>query len=442
MHDIKYIRQNPEEFSRKMERRGFSDISNKILELDKQRKSSVGELQKVQEESNKLAKMIGQLMAQGKKEEAQQYIAKSKEVKAQLQKLKDQQDKTNDINSEVNRNISDQENDELYNFLASIPNILDDEVPEGANEEDNIEIKKWSEPKDFNFEPKQHFDIGEDLGILDFEKTAKISGARFATLFGNLARLERALASFMIDHAVENYDYLEATPPTLVRPHSMFGTSQLPKFAEDSFKIENGEYFLIPTGEVPLTNLVRDQILEEKQLPLRYTCYSQCFRSEAGSAGKDTRGLIRMHQFGKVELVSITKPQDSKNEHERLLNCAEEILQKLDIAYRIVLLCSGDTGFGSNKTYDIEVFLPGQNKYREISSCSNFLDFQARRMNARYRKESDDKLEFVHTLNGSSLALGRTLVAILENYQNQDGSVDIPECLNGYMGGIKKLQNN
>lgn len=438
MHNIKYIRSNPEEFDNKMARRGFEGLSKKILELDSARKESVGSLQELQEESNRLAKQIGELMAQGKREEAQDVIAKSKEVKAKLQAAKDSgknEDKGSD-NSDSENN-----NDELTNFLLTIPNIMADDVPDGKDEDDNVEVKTWGTPREFNFEPKAHYDLGEELNLLDFEDTAKISGARFATSFGNISRLSRALANFMIDNAVNNFGYLEASPPYLVKAPALVGTSQLPKFEEDLFKTEEG-FYLIPTAEVPLTNLVRESILEEKQLPLRYTAFTPCFRSEAGSAGRDTRGLIRMHQFDKVELVSITKPEDSHTEHERLSSCAESILEQLELPYRKVVLCSGDTGFGSNKTYDLEVFLPAQGKYREISSCSNCLDFQSRRMNARMRRNDSGKIEFVHTLNGSALAVGRTLVAIMENYQNEDGSITVPEVLRGYMNGLEKIEVN
>lgn len=427
MHDIKYIRSNPDEFDKRMQRRGVSGLSAKILDLDKQRRSSVGSLQELQEESNRLAKQIGELMGQGKKDEAQEIIAKSKEVKEKLQAAKDSSESE-----------SSETDDELNDFLLTIPNFLSDDVPDGADEDYNKEIKKWGEPKSFSFEPKPHFELGERLDILDFENTAKISGARFATLYGGLSKLSRALASFMLDNAIDN-GYLETSPPYLVKAPALTGTSQLPKFEEDLFKTEEG-FYLIPTAEVPLTNLIRERILEEKEFPLRFTAYTPCFRSEAGSAGKDTRGLIRMHQFDKVELVSIVKPEDSHDEHERLTSCAEAVLEKLELPYRRVVLCSGDTGFGSNKTYDLEVFLPSQKKYREISSCSNFLDFQSRRMNARMRKEDSGKMEFVHTLNGSALAVGRALVAVMENYQNEDGSISVPDALKSYMGGIEKIE--
>jgi seryl-tRNA synthetase len=430
MHDIKYIRQNPEVFDKEMARRKLEPISAKILELDKQQRSGKSSLQTLQEEANKIAKQIGEFVAKGMKDEAEKAKEKSKELKQKLQEAK---------NAENNNSGEESENLELQNLLATLPNILDESVPNGVDENDNLEVRKWGEPKKFSFTPKAHFEIGEDLNILDFEKTAKISGARFASMFGNLAKLERALASFMIDNAVNNFGYTEAKVPFLVKDNAAFGTGQLPKFEEDLFKTKEG-FYLIPTAEVPVTNLIREQILNEGKLPLRFTALTECFRSEAGSAGKDTRGLVRMHQFAKVELVSITTPEKSSEEHERLTNCAEDSLRKLDLPYRVISLCNGDIGFGSAKTYDIEVFLPAQNKYREISSCSNFKAFQARRMMARYRQKSSEKVDFVHTLNGSALAVGRTIVAILENYQNQDGSVNIPEILQNYMGGIKKLE--
>ena len=427
MHDIKYIRNNPAEFDKHLARRGLKPLSAKIIELDKSRRGGIAELQTLQEEANKLAKQIGEMMSSGKKAEAAPLMERSKEIKAQLAAAKAAQDSGE----------GEGENAALNELLSTIPNILDESVPDGKDETQNKEVKKFGEPKKFSFEPKAHFDIGEDLNLLDFEKTAKISGARFASTFGDLARLERALAAFMIDIATKEFGYLEASVPYIVKAPAAFGTGQLPKFEEDLFKTTN-DFYLVPTAEIPVTNLVREAILEEKQLPLRYTAYTPCFRSEAGSAGKDTRGLIRMHQFSKVEVVSITAPEKSVEEHERLTSCAETVLKKLQIPYRVICLCSGDTGFGSSKTYDLEAWLPAQKTYREISSCSNFKDFQARRMNARFRR-NDGKIDFVHTLNGSSLAVGRTIVAILENYQQADGSVEIPEVLINYMGGVKKL---
>lgn len=426
MHDIKYIRSNPAEFDKQLSRRKLSALSAKILEIDSKRRSGINETQSLQEEANKLAKQIGELMASGKKAEAAPLMERSKEIKAKLQEIKNAAES------------GEGDNKELSDFLATIPNILDESVPDGKDENDNVEVRKWGEIKKFSFTPQAHFDVGENLELMDFERTAKISGSRFASIFGNLARLERALAAFMIDVATKEFGYLEASVPYLVKPNAVYGTSQLPKFEEDFFKTTN-DFYLISTSEISLTNLVRESILEEKQLPLRYTAFSPCFRSEAGSAGKDTRGYIRMHQFSKVELVSITAPKNSKEEHERMTSCAETVLKKLGLPYRVSLLCAGDTGFGSSKTYDLEVWLPSQNTYREISSCSNMKDFQARRMMARFRND-DGKIDFVHTLNGSSLAVGRTIVAILENYQQADGTVEIPEILISYMGGIKRLE--
>ncbi len=424
MHDIKYIRQNAAEFDKKLARRGLSAISAKILELDAKNRGNIASAQNLQEEANKLAKQVGELMAAGKKDEAAPLLARSKELKAQIQQAKDSAPE-------------ESENKELTELLATIPNLLDDSVPDGKDESANVEVKKVGTPPKFSFEPKAHFDIGEDLNLLDFDRAAKISGARFAVTYGDLAKLERALAAFMLDVAMKEFGYTETTVPFLVKAPAAYGTGNLPKFEEDLFKTTN-DFYLIPTAEIPVTNLVREEIVEEKKLPLRYTAYTPCFRSEAGSAGKDTRGLIRMHQFSKVEVVSMVKPENSTAEHERLLSCAETVLQKLGLAYRVITLCSGDTGFGSSKTYDIEVWLPAQNTYREISSCSNFKDFQARRMNARFRRDNG-KVEFLHTLNGSSLAVGRTIVAILENYQQADGSVLLPEILKNYMGGVTKL---
>lgn len=427
MHDIKYIRKDPEGFDKAMKRRGLEGLSAKILEIDKSSRSEIGAMQTLQEEANKNAKQIGEFMAKGMKDEAEAAKTRSKELKQKIQDLKNKQS-----------DEGEESNSELKNILSTIPNILADDVPDGKDENDNKELRKVGTPKSFNFEAQAHFDIGEKLNLLDFEQTAKISGARFASIFGNLARLERALAAFMIDNAAE-FGYTECNVPYLVRDNAAFGTGQLPKFEEDLFKTTTGHY-LVPTAEIPVTNLVADRILKEEILPLRLTAYTPCFRSEAGSAGKDTRGLIRMHQFSKVEVVSITKPEESESEHERLTACSEKVLQKLDLAYRVMVLCSGDTGFGSSKTHDVEVFLPAQKKYREISSCSNFKSFQARRMGAKYRDSKSGNLEFVHTLNGSALAVGRTIVAILENYQNSDGTVTIPDALLNYMGGVKKLE--
>jgi seryl-tRNA synthetase len=429
MHNIKAIRKNPEAFDTALAKRGLAPLSAKILELDKEKRGEQHNLQNLQSEANKLAKQVGELMAKGQRDEAAPLLARSKELKERIAELKKQQEEG------ATETSTDDANDKVTEALEVIPNLLADDVPIGKDENDNIEIKVVGKKPEFKFTPKQHFDLGEELGLLDFEQAAKISGSRFAILKGQLSRLERALANFMLDNAA-NHGYVEHTVPYLVKADALYGTSQLPKFEEDLFKTTDNRY-LIPTAEVSLTNLVREKILNAEELPLRLTSYTPCFRSEAGSAGKDTRGLIRQHQFSKVELVSITKPEDSKAEHERMLSIAESVLQALCLHYRVVLLCSGDTGFGSQKTYDIEVWLPGQNAFREISSCSNCGDFQARRMNARYRAE--DGNEFVHTLNGSALAVGRTIVAILENYQNEDGTTSVPEKLIPYMNGISKI---
>jgi seryl-tRNA synthetase len=355
--------------------------------------------------------------------------------------------------------------EQMKTLLSGIPNMLASDVPEGMDETENVELRRWGAPRDFRqegFEPKQHFEIGEALGLMDFETAAKISGARFTVLKGGLARLERALGQFMLDVQTGEHGYTEVNPPLLVRDHAMFGTAQLPKFEEDQFwavsgellaardeermsyldlvaRIRNDRLGMIPTAEVPLTNLVRESILAEADLPYRFTALTPCFRAEAGAAGKDTRGMIRQHQFYKVEMVSITTPDQSPAEHERMTNCAEEILKRLGLPYRVVVLCSGDTGFASRKTYDIEVWLPGQNAYREISSCSNCGDFQARRMQARYRPKDAKDLQFVHTLNGSGLAVGRTLIAVIENYQEEDGGIRVPDALLPYMGGLHRV---
>ncbi|NDF13100.1 MAG: serine--tRNA ligase [Proteobacteria bacterium] len=418
MHDIKAIRANPAEFDAALKRRGFAALSEAILSADKDARGNINSLQTLQEEANKLAKEIGLLKSQKQNADAQ--LARSKELKEKIAKLKDSQAEDGD------------ENEALVAMLEGLPNILSADVPDGKDESDNKEIKRIGAPRVFDFTPKDHTDIGEGLKQIDFEAAAKISGARFVVLKNQIAKLERALANFMLDVHTGEYGYMEVSPPLLVRDHAMYGTGQLPKFAEDSFATTDG-FRLISTSEISLTNLVRDTILEENFSPLRFTAYTPCFRSEAGSAGKDTRGMIRMHQFSKVELVSVVKAEESVAEHERMLGCAESILERLKLPYRVMLLCSKDTGFSAKKTYDIEVWLPAQNTYREISSCSNCGDFQARRMKARYR--TDKGTQFVHTLNGSGLAVGRTLIAVLENYQQKDGSVEIPEVLRPYMNG-------
>jgi seryl-tRNA synthetase len=426
MHDIKFIRKNPDAFDAALKRRGLAPQAAALLKLDEGARGDKTALQDLQTRMNTLAKKIGELKSKG--ENADAVIAESKDIKAKLAELKKQQEEGGD----------DATNSALDDALLGLPNLLAGDVPEGAGEQDNKEIRKAGAPPKFSFAPKDHAALGEALGMMDFEQTAKISGSRFVTLKGKLARLERALASFMLDVHTKEFGFEETSPPLLVREASVKGTGQLPKFEEDLFKTTDGRY-LIPTSEVSLTNLVQDSIVEGSTLPRRYTAYTPCFRSEAGSAGKDTRGMIRLHQFNKVEMVSITRPEESDKEHERMTNCAEQILKRLGLAYRVMLLCSRDTGFSARKTYDLEVWLPGQNTYREISSCSNCGDFQARRMKARFKDGEGAAPQFVHTLNGSGLAVGRTLIAILENYQEADGSITIPPALVPYMDGEKKI---
>jgi seryl-tRNA synthetase len=421
MHDIKWIRENPEAFDAALKKRGLAPMSAEILVLDEERRAAMTKTQELQARRNELAKQAGQAKAKG--QDAEPLFAESREVGAQLKAMEE----------------ALAGDDPLKVKLEAIPNVLDEDVPVGADESGNVEVKHEGQKRTLTFAAKEHFDLGEALGQMDFETAAKMSGARFVLLSGALARMERALASFMLDQHTQKFGYTEIVPPYMVRDNAAYGTGQLPKFEEDLFKTTNG-YYLIPTAEIPLTNIVADDILEAEELPRRYTAYTPCFRSEAGSAGRDTRGMIRQHQFSKVELVSIVPPEMAKAEHERMLSAAENILQKLGLHYRVMLLCSGDTGFGAQKTYDIEVWLPGQGAYREISSCSNFGAFQARRMKARYRPVKGEKrTEFVHTLNGSGLAIGRTMVAILENYQQEDGSITIPEALVPYMGGMTKI---
>lgn len=420
MHDIRYIREHPDAFDAAMDKRGLGPQARHILALDEERRRLITERSELQARRNQLAKEIGQKKKAG--EDADTLMAESKEVNQRIKTLDSQLEDESGVDK----------------ALAGLPNILDEDVPDGADESDNTLIRRHGQPTALSHSPAQHFDIGEALGIMDFERAATISGSRFVILRGALARMERALASLMLDIHTQQFGYEEIVPPILVRDQAMFGTGQLPKFAEDSFVTTDG-YWLIPTAEVPLTNLVAESIVEKSALPMRVCAYTPCFRSEAGAAGKDTRGMIRQHQFSKVELVSATLPEDSADEHERMLSAAETVLQTLDLPYRTMLLCSGDTGFGSQKTYDIEVWLPGQQAYREISSCSNFGAFQARRMRARFRREAEARPEFLHTLNGSGLALGRTMIAILENYQQANGSVTIPEALVPYMGGVREI---
>jgi seryl-tRNA synthetase len=481
MYDIKWIRENAEVFDRGLKRRGLEPLAKKLLALDDKRRTAIAKSQEAQERRNALSKEIGAAMKAGD-------AARVETLKAEVAAVKRIWDAGFDESETAAA---------LREALSEIPNIPLDEVPDGADANDNVELRRVGELRVMGFQAKEHFDVGEALGLMDFETAARISGARFVVLKGALARLERALSQFMLDLHTNERGYMEVNPPLLVRNSAMFGTAQLPKFEGDQFftdpripvaqwredlrrhieraklnsapgdtegainkaaenailadvfataeptgdaEIMKGKRLgLIPTAEVPLTNLVREKILDEKELPLRFTACTPCFRAEAGAAGKDTRGMIRQHQFTKVELVSITTPENSLAEHDRMLLCAEEVLKRLKLPYRAVTLCTGDMGFASQKTYDIEVWLPGQNRYREISSVSVCGDFQARRMNARYRA-SDGKPHFVHTLNGSGVAVGRALVAVLENYQNEDGSVTVPEALRVYMGGIDTIE--
>ncbi len=416
MHDIKFIRDNPEAFDQGLAKRGLTAQAAGLIALDDTRRGLIARLQALQERRNAASKEIGQAMGKGDK-------AKAEEIKAEVARIKEGMPAEEEALKAAEA--------KLHETLAAIPNIPGDDVPLGPDETANVEIRRVGEPRRLN-SAKQHFEIGEALGLMDFETAAKISGARFVVLKGQLARLERALGSFMVDLHTREHGYTEVAPPLIVRDETMFGTAQLPKFAEDQFHTTDGRW-LIPTAEVSLTNLVRESLLEEDVLPLRVTAWTPCFRAEAGAAGRDTRGMIRQHQFAKVELVSITTPEQSGDEHERMTRCAEEVLKRLDLPYRTMALSTGDMGFAARKTYDIEVWLPGQNTYREISSCSVCGEFQARRMDARFKPKEGKGARFVHTLNGSGVAVGRALIAVLENYQNPDGSVTIPDVLRPYM---------
>ncbi|MEH6723323.1 MAG: serine--tRNA ligase [Qipengyuania sp.] len=468
MHDIAYIRSNPQEFDAALARRGAEPVAGRIIALDAQKREATTKVQQAQSRRNEASKAIGQAMGQGDKDKAEALKAEVAEIKATMPEWE-----------EAERAAAA----ELDHLLATLPNLPAVDVPDGADENDNVAMAQWGEKRSFDFEPREHADIGPALGM-DFETGTKLSGARFTFLRGDIARLHRALAQFMLDKQTRENGYTECNPPVLVGNEAMYGTDKLPKFAEDSFQtsftpdifewaeehlslgvgfdendddsvrlmkefaehltreIENkhSRRWLVPTSEVPLTYSVAGDILPGLAQPIRLTAHTLCFRSEAGSAGRDTRGFIRQHQFEKVEMVSICRPEDSEAEHERMTKCAEGILEALELPYRRMLLCTGDMGFGARKTYDLEVWLPGQGAYREISSCSNTGDFQARRMNARYRPEGEKKTAFVHTLNGSGLAVGRTLVAVMENYQQADGSVAVPEALAPYMGGVTKLE--
>jgi seryl-tRNA synthetase len=482
--DIKWIRDNQKAFVDGLTNRGFDDPEatlRRVLSLDEERRATIQKLQEAQARRNAASKEIGQAKAKKDEASAKRLMDEVAELKGAIQ------------TGEAEEKRLDEE---LRNLLATIPNNPAPDVPVGADAEANVEKRRWGEPKKFSFQPKQHFEIGEALGLMDFETAAKLSGARFVVLKGALARLERALAQFMLDLHTSEHGYTEVAPPLLVRDDTMFGTAQLPKFKEDQFATHGpldqsdyeefverfppekeelwqatgpheigpstfetkyrlsvegiilwerfretrNRYWLIPTAEVPLTNLVREEIVDEAKLPIRVTAGTQCFRAEAGAAGKDTRGMIRQHQFFKVELVSITTPEQSAEEHERMTRCAETVLQRLGLPYRVMVLSTGDMGFAAQKTYDIEVWLPGQGMYREISSCSNCGDFQARRMNARYKPKGAKETRLLHTLNGSGVAVGRALIAVLENYQEEDGSVRIPDALKPYMGGLERIE--
>lgn len=423
MFDIKWIRENAEAFDQGLASRGLDPQSAAVIALDDERRAILVKLQEAQARRNAASKEIGKAKGQKDEETATRLMAEVAELKGTIQSGEDEE------------RAVDQKIEAL---LAALPNTPLEDVPVGADENDNVLIRTVGKPPSFDFQPKEHFELGEALGLMDFETASKISGARFVILKGQLARLERALAQFMLDIQTTEFGYTEVNPPLLVRDQAAYGTANLPKFAEDLFQTKEG-FWLIPTAEVSLTNLVRESILDEADLPKRFTAWTPCFRSEAGSAGRDVRGMIRQHQFAKVEMVSITTADTGLAEHERMTGAAEEILKRLGLAFRTMLLCTGDMGFASRKTYDIEVWLPGQDAYREISSCSICGDFQARRMSARYRPSEGKGVEYVTTLNGSGLAVGRTLVAVLENYQQADGSIVIPEALRPYMAGLETI---
>jgi len=424
MLDIKLVRNNPELIREAVKKRGEEIDLDGFLKLDEKRRELLYEVERLKSQRNTVSQEIGRLKQQGL--DAEDKILLMREVS---QKIKDMDEEIKEVEKEIGE------------FLLTIPNIPHETVPVGESEEDNVEVRRWGEPRKFDFEAKAHWDIGEDLGILDFGAASKMTGSRFALYKGLGARLERALINFMLDLHITEHGYKEIFPPFIVHRNSMIGTGQLPKFEEDAFKLYNNtDYFLIPTAEVPVTNLHREEILDGNRLPLYYVAYSACFRSEAGSHGRDTRGLIRQHQFNKVELVKFVEPETSYDELEKLVNNAEEVLRRLKLPYRVVLMCTADLGFTAAKKYDLEVWMPSYNRYVEISSCSNFEDFQARRADIKYRPDNKSKARYVHTLNGSGLAVGRTVAAILENYQQKDGSVIIPEVIRPYMGGIEKIE--
>ena len=426
MHNIKYIRNNPKQFEKLMKRRGISLNSSEILDIDNDIRSYQTKMQILQEKRNKASKDIGLLISQGT-----DISSLKKNISDYKSDLTIMDEKVKDLNLKLN------------NLLIELPNSLEDDVPEGKSEEENQFIKAWGEKPQFSFNPLDHVEIGEKLNQMDFKRGVKISGSRFVLLRGQLALLERALSTFMIETHLNDDEFEEISPPFIVKEHALFGTGQLPKFSDDLFHTTDNRW-LIPTAEVPLTNIVSNEIIDKNNLPLRFVANTPCFRSEAGAAGSDTRGMIRQHQFSKVEMVFVTHPTKSNEELEYLVSCAEKILQKLKLPYRVMMLCSGDVGFSAKKTYDLEVWLPGQNSgqglYREISSCSNCGDFQARRMNAKFKDKFSNEIDFLHTLNGSGLAVGRTMIAILENYQQKDGSIVIPDALLPYMRGLKKIE--
>ena len=424
MHDIKWIRDNAEAFDAALKKRGADAQSESLIALDEKRRAVIQRLQDMQARRNTASKEIGAAMAQKNSELAEKLKAEVAEMKTSLPAAEEEE-----------RLISA----ELTDVLSRLPNIPLDDVPVGQDEHDNVVKHVIGQKPGWNHPAKEHYEIGEALGFMDFDRAGKLSGARFTVLTGPLARLERALGQFMLDLHTREHGYTEVSSPLMVRDEAMYGTGQLPKFSEDLFKTTDGRW-LIPTAEVTLTNLVSGEILEQDKLPLRFTALTPCFRSEAGSAGRDTRGMLRQHQFNKVELVSITDAESSVDEHERMTACAEEVLKRLGLHYRTMTLCTGDMGFGARKTYDLEVWLPGQDTYREISSCSVCGDFQARRMNARYRGKDEKGTRFVHTLNGSGTAVGRALIAVIENYLNEDGSVTIPDVLLPYMGGLTRIE--
>jgi len=426
MFDIKWIREEPDAFDAAMKRRGLAPLSDSILAVDAKRREAQTALQSMQTRRNEASKAIGDAKRKGEDAAA---------LMTEVSGLKDAMAAAEESERQLGAELTD--------LLSGIPNAPLPEVPDGADEAANVCLRSHLEPRKFNFDPKEHFELGEALGLLDFEAAAKLSGSRFAVMRSKLARLHRALAQFMLDLHTTEHGYTEIAPPFLVRDEVLYGTGQLPKFAEDLFKTTHG-LWLIPTAEVPLTNLVADEIVEAAALPLRVTALTPCFRSEAGSAGRDTRGMLRQHQFEKVELVSVTTPEQSAEELERMVGCAEEVLKRLELPYRTMVLSTGDMGFAAAKTYDVEVWLPGQDAYREISSCSNCTDFQARRMKARYRPAQSDKggekgTRFLHTLNGSGVAVGRCLIAVMENYQQADGSIAVPAALQSYMGGLEAI---